>query len=309
MQGEQIISALIGLVGAVSNNGKTQQTDGVIRKAFLQIRSGGSEQEMVEAVHQEKFAISPDCAVCKNPCGNTSDYDMDRFHKASESIQKQKLELIRTIGDYLESVQEEKLPDLIYQGIAYLGYDLDENAYMKLIEQIHGRMMTRMQGQQEIRIMHALPQDLPEIFQIYEKARNFMKKTGNPNQWGDHWPAEEMLVEDIRKGNLYVLREGNIIHAAFAFIIGEDPTYHKIEQGKWLSDTEYGTLHRVASDGELHGVFRMIVQYAGQKIGHLRIDTHEDNKVMQHAIEKNGFMRCGIIHIADGSPRIAYEKE
>ena len=43
MQGEQMISALIGLVGAVSNNGRTEHTDGVIRRAFLQIRNGGSE--------------------------------------------------------------------------------------------------------------------------------------------------------------------------------------------------------------------------------------------------------------------------
>lgn len=136
MQGEQMISALIGLVGAVSNNGRTEQTDRVIHRAFLQMRKGGSEQEMVEEIHREKYAISPDCAVCRNPCGNTSDYDMARFHEASESIQNRKLELIKSIGDYLESVQEEKLPDLIYQGIAYLGYDLEENAYTKLIEQI-----------------------------------------------------------------------------------------------------------------------------------------------------------------------------
>lgn len=143
MQGEQIISALIGLVGAVSNNGKTEQTDGVIRKAFLQIRSGGSEQETVEEVHREKFAISPDCTICKNPCGNTSDYDMDRFHEASEPIRNRKLELIKLIGDYLESVQEEKLPDRIYQGIAYLGYDLEESAYVDLIRQIQGQIIRR----------------------------------------------------------------------------------------------------------------------------------------------------------------------
>ena len=86
MQGEQMISALIGLVGAVSNNGRTEQTDGVIRKAFSQIRNGGNEQEIVEEVHREKFAISPDCAVCKNPCGNTSDYDMDRFNRSLSGI-------------------------------------------------------------------------------------------------------------------------------------------------------------------------------------------------------------------------------
>ena len=29
---------------------------------------------------------------------------------------------------------------------------------------------------------------------------------------------------------------------------------------------------------------------------------------MQHLLEKNGFARCGIIHVADGSSRIAYQK-
>lgn len=29
---------------------------------------------------------------------------------------------------------------------------------------------------------------------------------------------------------------------------------------------------------------------------------------MQHILEKNGFARCGIIHVADGTPRIAYQK-
>lgn len=35
MQGEQMISALIGLVGAVSNNGRTEHTDGVIRQGLF----------------------------------------------------------------------------------------------------------------------------------------------------------------------------------------------------------------------------------------------------------------------------------
>ena len=52
----------------------------------------------------------------------------------------------------------------------------------------------------------------------------------------------------------------------------------------------------------------MSVEFCSEKISHLRIDTHEDNIVMQHLIIKNGFRKCGIIHIADGSPRIAYEK-
>ena len=50
MQGDSIISALIGLVGAVSNNGKTEQTDSVIREAFLRLKDADSEEEMVQKI-------------------------------------------------------------------------------------------------------------------------------------------------------------------------------------------------------------------------------------------------------------------
>ena len=40
----------------------------------------------------------------------------------------------------------------------------------------------------------------------------------------------------------------------------------------------------------------------------LRADTHADNKIMQYLLEKNGFARCGIIHVEDGTPRVAYQK-
>ena len=90
--------------------------------------------------------------------------------------------------------------------------------------------------------------------------------------------------------------------------MGEDATYNVIEDGSWLSGDTYGTIHRVAGDGQVHGVLTMAVQFCEQKIKHLRIDTHNDNKIMQHVIEKNGFNRCGIIHVKDGSERIAYEK-
>lgn len=121
-------------------------------------------------------------------------------------------------------------------------------------------------------------------------------------------PQKEVLEADIRAGQLYVVRQGNRMTGVFALVIGKDPTYAQIEQGAWISESEYGTLHRVAGDGTVHGLFRRIVLFSEEKIGHLRIDTHADNHIMQHLILKNGFEQCGIIHIADGSERIAYEK-
>ena len=79
-----------------------------------------------------------------------------------------------------------------------------------------------------------------------------------------------------------------------------------IYDGQWGSEEPYGTIHRIASDGS-GGVFAACLSWCRGQIGHLRIDTHRDNHVMQHIVEKHGFQRRGIIYIADGTPRIAYE--
>lgn len=149
--------------------------------------------------------------------------------------------------------------------------------------------------------------DLPAIIQLYASARRFMAETGNPTQWGQHFPPTDLLVRDIEKGQLFVEEADGVIHGVFAFILGEDPTYREIASGAWLSDAEYGTIHRAASDRTKKGFLTRVVSYCRAIIPHLRIDTHADNKIMQHQIEKNGFTRCGTIFTDDHSPRIAYE--
>ena len=54
-------------------------------------------------------------------------------------------------------------------------------------------------------------------------------------------------------------------------------------------------------------VFRAAVEFCRGKCSHLRVDTHEDNKPMQHLAQKYGFSRRGIIYVEDGTPRIAYD--
>lgn len=147
--------------------------------------------------------------------------------------------------------------------------------------------------------------DLQRILEIYAYAREFMAKTGNPNQWGNTEPPREMLEADIPAGNLYVVEDGKI-HGVFAYFTEPDPTYSYIEDGSWLNDSPYGTLHRVAADGS-GGVFSAVLAFAVGQNPHVRIDTHHDNKVMQHVLDKHGFQRCGIIYLEDGDPRIAYE--
>jgi len=156
-------------------------------------------------------------------------------------------------------------------------------------------------------IRKAEKSDLPGVLHVYACARKFMAETGNGTQWGDTYPPSALLEEDIEKGRLYVTEEDGDIHGAFVFFIGDEPAYAKIERGAWLSDGTYGVIHRVAGDGCLHGILRGILAFCEEKTSHLRIDTHENNKVMRHLLEKNGFRFCGIIYVEDGTQRIAYE--
>lgn len=157
----------------------------------------------------------------------------------------------------------------------------------------------------EYSVRWAKAADLLRIEEIYAQARAFMAENGNPNQWGSNYPPVEQLRRDISEENLFVITAEDVIHGVFYFAIGEDPTYQIID-GAWRSVTPYGTIHRIAGDGS-GGILTTAVAYARGKINHLRIDTHADNQVMQRAVAKLGFQRRGIIHLEDGSPRIAYD--
>lgn len=155
----------------------------------------------------------------------------------------------------------------------------------------------------------AVRSDLDQIMQIYARARAAMKDTGNPTQWGNSYPPQSLLENDIDTNRLFVYVVNGHLEAVFYFFLGEDPTYAVIEDGAWLDDTlPYGTLHRIASAGTRKGVAADVLSWCSERCESLRVDTHADNKIMQHVLEKNGFTRCGTIHVEDGSPRIAYQK-
>ena len=153
-------------------------------------------------------------------------------------------------------------------------------------------------------IRPATEADLEQILDIYRQARQFMAENGNPTQWKNGYPQRELLEADIRKNQLYgVFRQGKLC-GAFVFFVGEDPTYAYIE-GSWRCDTPYGVIHRIAGIGG--GVFQAALDFCRTKTDHLRIDTHADNKPMQHLVEKAGFRFRGTIYVEDGSARMAYD--
>ncbi len=156
-------------------------------------------------------------------------------------------------------------------------------------------------------IRHACEQDIPVLLEIFQKARCYMRQTGNMTQWSNHYPGEDVIYKDIREGTCYVIDvEG--VHGVFTLLSRPDPTYLYIEDGAWLHDGPYGTIHRIASDGTISGVVEQAVRFALQYHSCLRCDTHKDNWPMQRALTAAGFVRCGVIYLENGEPREAYQR-
>ena len=152
--------------------------------------------------------------------------------------------------------------------------------------------------------------DVAAAEKIYQDARVFMRKTGNPTQWNKEYPNRDSILSDIEGGVGYVCEEEGEILAVFMFSVGRDKTYDIIYDGAWLNDAPYAVIHRIAVADSAHGkgVAGFCFQECFARFPNLKIDTHRDNIPMQRALARAGFERCGIIHLENGEERVAFQK-
>lgn len=158
-------------------------------------------------------------------------------------------------------------------------------------------------------IREAKPTDITEIMQVIIAAKKIMRQSGNLHQWGDGYPSEAVIFSDMEKHGGFVIEDEGRIVGYFAFLPSPEPTYSKIYDGEWMDDNlPYHVIHRIASYPEAHGIFSTIMDFCFSHDANIRIDTHKDNRIMQHNIKKHGFTYCGIIYLASGDERLAYQK-
>lgn len=157
-----------------------------------------------------------------------------------------------------------------------------------------------------LNLRNAAGVDFEQIMKIYKYAQDYMILSGNPAQWGHFYPDAVLVKSDICQNTCKVIYDETGIHGVFALFESPEPTYRHIENGNWLNDEPYIIIHRLAGDGQVHGLFQCAVNYCKSISRNIRVDTHADNLIMQKLIEKSGFIKCGIIHVNDGTPRIAY---
>lgn len=155
-------------------------------------------------------------------------------------------------------------------------------------------------------IRKSTPEDLEQIMALFASAREFMRESGNPDQWDPSYPSREIIEADMAAGTSYVcLDEGKIV-ATFCFSLQREPAYEKMEEGAWQNDQPYGVVHRITADRHTRGVGSYCLQWCARQCGNIRVATHRKNLPMQRCLERNGYLRCGRMHKADGSERIAF---
>lgn len=140
MEDNKIISALIGLVGACNNNPKSKYTDRIVIKALalpLTRPEADTEtlQSFIEEIYAEKYTVSPGCAACQTPCGNTADYDMNRIYEAEADIRDLKLKMLSALEELAAELYSRHKPDslseesmeIFYKVLAYISFDMERD--------------------------------------------------------------------------------------------------------------------------------------------------------------------------------------
>ena len=149
---------------------------------------------------------------------------------------------------------------------------------------------------------------MAEIMKVMDAAKTIMRQSGNMHQWGDGYPSESAIIADMERNGSFVVEDDGRIVGYFAFLPSPEPTYDIIYDGEWLDDQQpYHVVHRIASYPDAHGIFTTIMDYCFSHDTNIRIDTHRDNTIMQHVIQKYGFTYCGIIYLLSGDERLAYQ--
>ncbi len=177
------------------------------------------------------------------------------------------------------------------------------------------RVRAKMSEITNLEIRKAELGDLDPIMELVRQAQEYLHGSGIV-QWINGYPSRELIQKDIIDDNRYVVCKDGKVVASVGIFFGEEPDYAVIEDGGWLNDSSYVCIHRICVDNSCKGMglggamVRLCEELARKKnIRNIRCDTHKDNLSMRRMMEKNGFVYCGIIHLSNGDPRVAYQKK
>ena len=152
-------------------------------------------------------------------------------------------------------------------------------------------------------LIRATEQEQDELLAFYRLVADHMEEKGL-QQW--HWgryPNEDMIREDIGKGDLYYMRVDGRLAAAVVLMTGQEPEYDGL---LWSFGVRPGIFHRLAVHPSMQGAglgglvlddVLQILRRSGCDCA--RCDTSEKNRHAIRLYEKLGFRPSGLMHWAD----------
>ena len=167
-------------------------------------------------------------------------------------------------------------------------------------------------------LLLATEKDIDIIMEIISDAKVYLKNQ-NLKQWNldDGYPRKEDLLNDINNKSCFLYTEEDLVIGCMSILFTPDENYEDIN-GKWLSNTKYASIHRIAIKNNYHhkgiGV-KMLLEaetiVKNNNVFFIKIDTHKDNIPMTKTILSSGYSYCGIIKLKRSETdnlRDAYEK-
>ena len=157
----------------------------------------------------------------------------------------------------------------------------------------------------------ARPPEAGQCYQCIEDARAYHRSLGF-EQWHPDYPTLQTILDDIARGIGYAFVDSSGVIGYCCIVFGDEPAYREIS-GAWKTDRPYAVVHRMAFCSRARGTrlssqaFHLIQALCqSNRVDAIRVDTQEENKVMQHVLDREGFAYCGLVQF-DGGPKLAYE--
>ena len=133
----KVAGALIGLVRSLDETNTTEEVYHAIIEGLRALRTDQEEKLLgaIDFLHAQKRKAVPDCSVCMNPCGKTSDYTMSDLENLKPEERRARLILLDKLTDFAlcrRSPEFTREFPVVSQAIFAIGYDYYET------EEIHG---------------------------------------------------------------------------------------------------------------------------------------------------------------------------
>lgn len=152
--------------------------------------------------------------------------------------------------------------------------------------------------------------ELPLVLALFARAKLHLEEL-HIYQWDEYYPTEEILTEDIRKGEMYLgIQDGQIASVA---VLNQFCDWDAIKSFCSFASNSFLVLHRLCVEPKLQGqhlgrtTMELVEDFARKEgFASLRLDTFTENPIALQLYKSRGYRiagtssyRKGLFHIME----------